>query len=208
MQETILYIKLVQNAEVTEKEVFLKDIAKVTCRDPHILARAKALKVYSFQEDKRQVISILKVIELLEKMSPNLTIDGMGNTTEVVVERIKPEKKKGILITIKTILIALICFFGTAFTIMAFHNDIGVNKMFEQIYFMVTGVKSDGYTALEIAYSIGLGSGIIIFFNHIGKRRITKDPTPVEVEMREYEMSVNTALAETADREGKTIDVS
>lgn len=208
MQETILYIKLVQNAEVTQKEIFLKDIAKVTCRDPHIIAKAKALKIYTFQEDKRQIISMLKIIELLEGISPNLTIDNIGSTTEVVVERIESVKSKGILITVKTILVALVCFFGTAFTVMSFHNDIGINEMFEQIFFMVTGTKSDGCTILEIAYSVGLGSGIIIFFNHIGKRRITKDPTPVEVEMREYEMAVNTALSETADREGKTIDVS
>ena len=45
-------------------------------------------------------------------------------------------------------------------------------------------------------------------FNHIGGRRITKDPTPIEVEMRIYEDDVNNALVETADREGKTIDVS
>lgn len=59
-----------------------------------------------------------------------------------------------------------------------------------------------------MAYSIGLAIGIIVFFNHIGGRRITKDPTPIEVEMRIYEDDVNNALVETADREGKTIDVS
>lgn len=208
MQETVLYIKLTQNAEVTQKELFLKDVAKITCRDQHIIAKAKAIKIYTFHEDKRQVISMLKIIELLEAISPNLIIENVGSTTEVVVERIESAKGKSMLNMVKTVLIALVCFFGTAFTVMSFHNDIGINKMFEQIFFMVTGTKSDGCTILEISYSIGLGSGIIIFFNHIGKRRITKDPTPVEVEMREYEMAVNTALAETADREEKTIDVS
>ncbi len=33
------------------------------------------------------------------------------------------------------------------------------------------------------------------------------DPTPIEVEMRKYEADVNTTLVDTADREGKTIDV-
>lgn len=102
----------------------------------------------------------------------------------------------------------LICFFGTAFTIMAFHNDIGINKVFMKVYEMIAGEASDGFTILEVAYSIGLAIGIIVFFNHIGGRRITKDPTPIEVEMRIYEDDVNNALVETADREGKTIDVS
>ena len=70
------------------------------------------------------------------------------------------------------------------------------------------GYPSDGYSILEVSYSVGLAVGIILFFNHVGGRRLTKDPTPIEVEMRTYETDVNKALIETADREGKSIDVS
>jgi stage V sporulation protein AA len=101
----------------------------------------------------------------------------------------------------------MISFFGTAFTIMAFHNDIGINAVFEKVYEMVMGQPSDGYSILEFSYSVGLAVGITVFFNHIGGRRITKDPTPIEVEMRTYERDVNTALIETAGREGKVKDV-
>ena len=59
---------------------------------------------------------------------------------------------------------------------------------------------------LERSYAFGLMAGILIFFNHIGKRRLTKDPTPIEVSMRNYEDDVNKTLSETWDREGKTIE--
>ena len=72
---------------------------------------------------------------------------------------------------------------------------------------VVAGTPAKGINILEISYSIGLAIGIIVFFNHIGGRRITKDPTPIEVEMRIYETDVNTALIETSDRQGDTIDV-
>ena len=75
------------------------------------------------------------------------------------------------------------------------------------MYEIVTGEKSSGCTALEISYSIGLCIGIVIFYNHVGGRRITKDPTPLEVEMKIYEQNVNMTLVETAEREGKEIDV-
>ena len=90
---------------------------------------------------------------------------------------------------------------------MAFHNDIGIREVFGQIYELLTGQEPQPVTALEIAYSIGLALGILVFFNHIGGRRITSDPTPIEVEMRKYETDVNQALTETADREKKTLDV-
>ena len=98
------------------------------------------------------------------------------------------------------------CFFGASFTIMAFHNDIGIVDVFGKYYELVTGKESSGFTVLEVSYSIGLAAGIILFFNHIGGRRITKDPTPIEVEMASYEEDVEKALIKNADREGLEVD--
>ena len=109
---------------------------------------------------------------------------------------------------LKSALIGIVIFFGSGFSIMAFHNDISINKLFAGVYEMVMGYPSDGYSILEVSYSIGLALGIVLFFNHVGGRRLTKDPTPIEGEMRVYETEVNKALIETADREGKTVDPS
>ena len=191
------------------EDVYVKDIAKLTCSDEHILAKVKAIKLHRFKENepKRQVISLLKIIEEIEKVCPGADVQSIGEAA-VMVEYINVNRHKGPVQTAKLLFVAMVSFFGTAFTIMAFHNDIGINDVFTKIYEMVTGRQGDGYGILELAYSLGLAIGIIVFFNHIGGRRITKDPTPIEVEMRIYEEDVNKALIETADREGKTIDVS
>ena len=204
-----LYLKAERCQEVTKDDVFLKDVAKVYCADAHITAKVKAIKLYSFgvKDNKRQAFSVLKIIELIQKACPNVTISNIGEM-DTLVERVNVDKHKGGIQLLKVIFVASISFFGTAFTIMAFHNDIGINKVFGKVYELVMGVPSANYTIIELSYSIGLALGIIIFFNHIGGRRITKDPTPIEVEMRIYEKEVNDALIETADREGKTIDVS
>ena len=209
MADTVIYIKADQNAEVMEPQVCVKDIASVYCQDKNVCARIKALRVHQFCDKgrKREVISILKVIELIEKECPRALVESVGENA-TLIEWIKADRHKGLVQWIKLVFVAAVSFFGTAFTIMAFHNDISINKLFARIYEIVTGVSPDGYTILEIAYSVGLAAGIIVFFNHIGGRRITKDPTPIEVEMRVYESDVNKALIETADREGKTIDVS
>lgn len=205
---TAIYIKAEQNVEMQTEDVYVKDIAKLTCSDMHILAKVKAIKVHSFKkgEPKRQVISLLKVIEEIAKACPGADVQSIGEAA-VMVEYINVNKHKGPVQMLKLIFVALISFFGTSFTIMAFHNDIGINEVFTKIYEMVMGYQGDGYGILELSYSLGLAIGIIVFFNHIGGRRITKDPTPIEVEMRIYEDDVNKALIETADREGKTIDV-
>ena len=79
--------------------------------------------------------------------------------------------------------------------------------MFGQIYQLVTGRTSDGFTILEITYSIGLIVGILIFFNHFGKKRFTVDPTPMEIQMRLYENDIQTTLIENSERRGEEIDV-
>lgn len=203
-----LYLKAEQNVELQSEDVYVKDIGKMTCSDEHILAKVKSIKLHRFKEGepKRQVISILKVIAEIEKDFPNVTVENLGEI-DVLVELINVDRHKSPVQTVKIVFVSLISFFGTAFTIMAFHNDIGINEVFTKVYEMVMGQKSDGYSILELSYSIGLAVGIITFFNHIGGRRITKDPTPIEVEMRVYETDVNKALIETADREGKMLDV-
>lgn len=205
----VLYLKAQQNAEVMQEHVCVKDIASVYCSDSSICAKVRSLKVYRFCEEKRkrQVISILKVIELIEKECPGVMVENIGETA-ILIELVNENTHKGPIQLLKLIFVACISFFGTGFTIMAFHNDISINKIFESVYELVMGYPSDGYSILEVSYSIGMAVGIIVFFNHVGGRRLTKDPTPIEVEMKIYETDVNKALIETADREDKTIDVS
>lgn len=208
MAGDILYLKADRNVEVTEDNVLLKDIAKMSCRNEHILNKAKTLKLYQFhrESEKRQIISILVAIEKLQKEFPGLTIENVGET-DTVVERVLVKGMDKKASVPKIIFVCLICFFGTAFTIMAFHNDISITKVFSNVYELVMGQKSDNYTILELFYSLGLSVGIIVFFNHIGGRRITKDPTPIEVEMRIYEEDVNKTFVDVWNREGKSVDV-
>ena len=63
-------------------------------------------------------------------------------------------------------------------------------------------------TELEISYSIGLALGIIVFFNHFSKKKITQDPTPIEVEKKKYNQDlINSKIAQSEEK-GHTIDVS
>ena len=85
---------------------------------------------------------------------------------------------------------------------------MGINEVFTEFYQIVMNREPQGLNTLEVSYSIGLAVGIIVFFNHVGGRRLTKDPTPIEVSIRNYEEDVDKALIATAGREGKEEDAS
>lgn len=207
MKSTVLYLKCEKDVETESRDVFLKDIASVTCTDKNVCARCKAIKVHHFQKDKqRVVISVMKLIQMITKECPEVLVQSVGET-DVLIEKIGVAEYKGWRQWGKVLLVCCISFFGTGFTIIAYNTEIEINEMFTKMY-DVFGVESlQRINLLELSYSLGLAAGIIIFFNHIGGRRITKDPTPIEVSIKNYERDVNLALIETADREGMEEDV-
>lgn len=210
-----LYLKIDKNTIVTDRHVKLSDIAKMECADPSIVRQLKQKKIYTFQEamNKKkqknvlQVFSVLKIIELIHEEYPNVDVTNEGES-DFIVEYIPDAKKPKWINAVKTVVLCVVIFFGAAFTIMAFNNDISVTELFSKFYQQVMGRESGGVTELEICYSIGLALGITIFFNHVGKKKITPDPTPIQVEMRKYEEDIDKAFIENAERKGHSVDVN
>ncbi len=209
---TTLHLKIGRNTVVWDRQVRLSDIADMECTDEAALRQLKQKKIYTFREDtgsrKNQlvVVSVLKIMEEIHKDYPELEISNEGETDFIIEYVPFPEKPEWVNLT-KTIVLCILIFCGAAFTIMAFNNDVGVGDVFAKFYHQVTGIESDGVTELEICYSIGLSFGILIFFNHVGRKKITHDPTPIQIEMRKYESDLDTAFIENAGRKGHSIDV-
>ena len=208
MIKKLVYIKADQNVKVSREKVYLQDVFKIITQDNTIKGKLNLLLIYDFSDKNklRAVISILEVIQIIQGFDPTVEIVSLGEN-DIVLELVEAKKSNAFLIGIKVLFVSLICFFGTAFTLMAFHNDINIVGLLENIYNLFGIAYQGGVGPLELGYSIGLGVGIIVFYNHIGKRRITKDPTPLEVEMRIYENDVNKTLIENATREGLETDV-
>lgn len=207
-----LYLKIPQNTIVTDRHVTLGDIAQMECTDMSIVRQLKQKKIFSFQDVKKkeknvfQVFSILKIIELIHEDYPNVDVTNEGEQDFIVEYIPNPDKPKWLEV-VKVVLLCIVIFFGSAFTIMAFNNDVSVPDIFSKLYLQIMGRESSGMTELEVSYCIGLSLGIMVFFNHIGKKKITADPTPIQVEMRKYEQDIDTAFIENAGRKGHSIDV-
>lgn len=206
-ESATLYIKGNRNVEVTKLNVTLGDILEIECSDPTILAKVKTLRILKIQEEKEQrfVISILKIISCIHEQYPKIEVQNLGQE-DMIITYEKQNTPSVFCHIIKTIFVAAVIFCGSAFSIMAFNNDVSVTKLFSQIYQMIMGKESDGFTVLEVTYSLGMAIGILIFFNHFGKKRFTVDPTPMEVQMRLYENDIQTTLVEDASRRGKEME--
>ena len=203
-----VYLKGDRNVEVQKTDVTLGDIVAMECSNKELIPKLKTLKILKIPDQKKQrmVISILKIIACIHEKYPGLEVQNMGEQDIIITY--EEQKTPGIAWhVIKTAIVVLITFFGAAFSIMAFNNDVSTAKLFSQIYEFVTGEVSDGLTMLEISYSVGITVGILVSFNHFGKKRFTVDPTPMEVQMRLYENDIQTTLVEDASRREQELDV-
>ncbi|MBO5509897.1 MAG: stage V sporulation protein AA, partial [Lachnospiraceae bacterium] len=112
--------------------------------------------------------------------------------------------------TIKAILLMLLTFFGTAYSIMSYNGDVGSDQLLQRLYLLFTGhdvaLTSTALLPGIISYSLGLGLGMIVFFNHGLNHNSKNDPTPLQVQMRQYEKEVNDSIIVDSGRKGTMID--
>ena len=204
MPGEVLYLKIDKNMLVKQERVSIGDIADVSCAAKPVENKVKTLRLPTekIKGPGRYVFSVLDVIQVIHGEYPQLTVSNLGESDFILTVE-KEKKPSDAASWAKTAFVCLLAFFGAAFSIMAFNNDIGVTKLFGQLYETFTGETSDGFTLLEISYSIGVGMGILIFFHHFACRKNISDPTPLEVEMRTYEDEVDTTTIEASGRNQK-----
>lgn len=208
--QVTVFLHFDQCSLVKEKRVLLSDVSSITTTDAVLKQKIGAVELYRFPKEKKEkkVFSVMKVIGLIGSLYPEVIISPVGEPDFIV--EYKPDKKSkcGTLLDwSKTAVVALAVFFGSAFTIVTFNKDASVEEIFPMIYRLTEGAERTGPGELEIAYSIGLPLGIILFFNHFLRKKIDSDPTPLQVQMRQYEKDVNSTIIENATREGKKENV-
>ena len=126
----------------------------------------------------------------------------------VIYYKAEELKSKKWVQVIKILFICATCFFGAGITVMGYNNDVDMVKVFGQLYKVFLGTKPDDPTFVELFYSVGLALGIFLFFNHVPGKKVTNEPTPIQVQMRLYEQDVNRTFLLGASRKGEELDVS
>ena len=194
-----IYLNLEQKQQVQDEKITLGQVADILCADQAVATRVRAIPVahFSGQKKQRSTLDITTIISKIQELYSSAQIVCTGETSmiiEYVPIKVQQINNNKVLNAVKVLVVCLVLFFGAAFTIITFNNDVSAADAFSKVYEALTGESSDNFTVLEISYAIGLPLGIMIFFNHFSGHRLTTDPTPIEVAMESYEYDVNDAL--------------
>ena len=198
-----IYIKPVSKVQIVEKRaVRLKDIAEVYCSDSKA-SNVGDLIVYNIPSDSEKrsyLISSMDIVKLIDKNFQNATVNNMGEM-DILIEYHPVKSKNNKVLEIFKIVFTCIVLFGGAMTaIMSFHSDSQIPAVFQNMYRIFFGVEATKPYIIYIPYSVGLASGIIIFFNHFVGRKITNDPTPIEVQMTTYDKEITSSIVDSLSK--------
>ncbi|MGE8204391.1 stage V sporulation protein AA [Heyndrickxia sp. NPDC080065] len=197
--ESLIYLRLRHRVEVKpDSTIKLSDIAQIIAPEK-ILLSLKQMPVYQVSKaDKTSVvIDIMKVIHLITEKFGAMDIQTVG-PSQTIIEIIYKNRKLSIPFFL---LIWILLFIGSALAIMNFHEDVSMRLVHQKIYKMITGFDESKPLILQIPYSLGLGLGMIIYFNHIFKKRFNEEPSPLEVEIFNYQQDVDNYVVMNENKE-------
>ncbi|WP_313641687.1 stage V sporulation protein AA [Paenibacillus sp. FSL K6-0276] len=186
-----IYIQLKNRVSVPKgKDITLGDIAFLIA-EPEL---KESLESILLKEPKQSdgnliLIDLLMVIPLIHELLPDAVIEPIGEGRTIVQIEGPMERKKPSVAMF--VLVWLLLFFGSALTIMNFHADVNMLEVQIRIVEMITGHRDEHPIVFQIAYSVGIGFGMVIFFNHLFKKKWNEEPTPLEVEMYLYQKNID-----------------
>ena len=190
---TTIYLRMRRNLYLSEyKQLQLRDISHIAA-PTKIKNMLEEKPIYRItKKDKNVVIidSFLIINSILEEYD-DVEIQSVG-PAQTVIRITGGRKKPNLLISV---MIWLLLFIGTAMTIMNFHYDVSMQEVQQKLHFILTGEKNDYPLWIQIPYSIGLGMGTLLFFNHWFTKRFNEEPSPLEVEIFNYQQELDSYLS-------------
>ncbi|CAM2804760.1 stage V sporulation protein AA [Paenibacillus sediminis] len=184
-----VYLRLRRHIQLPKGTIITLGHVAHILTDPEWESSLRDLKLYDpkEQDGKLILIDMMQIIRSIKQILPEVKVEYMGEP-HVMVEMTVDEKKPSVFMFV---LVWILLFFGSALTIMNFHADVNMKEVQIRIVEIISGRRDEHPYLFQVAYSFGIGFGMILFFNHLFKKKWNEEPTPLEVEMFLYQESLN-----------------
>ena len=195
-----IYIKPKKKVTLTQRQhITIYDVADVVATK-EVTAKVKKMALLTIdnraQKKQNHLVSVTDIIARIQQGYPNATINNVGEMDTWVQYMTAPSTDHRLLKWSKIAMVSIILFIGSSTAIMSFHTDGQMPKIFEKYYSIFFGIQNPNPQIINIPYSIGLAVGIIVFYNHFMGKKLTDDPTPIEVEMEQYDREVTETMVD------------
>lgn len=195
----MIYIRMRNRVQVKQNQkVKIKDIARILGKDETVKQLEEKILLTVKKEDQNIIIiDLVQMIETIQAIDQTLEIQTFG-PAQTIIEVICDKSKVSFL---SFSAVWLLLFLGAVMTIMNFHVDVSMREVHQKLFTIITGKVDDKPLLIQVPYSIGLGLGMILFFNHFFKKRFNEEPSPLEVEMFNYQQDLDQYVIMNENRE-------
>ncbi|TYR82530.1 stage V sporulation protein AA [Priestia megaterium] len=187
--ENVLYVKMKHRVQVKPNESIKVGQVAIMVTEESFKKEIEQLVVYQVSMSDRNIviIDLMKVIQSIKSHYPHLDIQTIG-PAQTIVEVVYKKRQSSFFFFLA---VWFLLFIGAAMAIMNFHEDVSMQQVHQKLFYMLTGLQDQQPLLIQIPYSIGLGLGMILFFNHVFRKRINEEPSPLEVEMFNYQQDLD-----------------
>ncbi|MBS4194553.1 stage V sporulation protein AA [Lederbergia citri] len=184
-----IYVRMRSRVETKEcKKITLSQTAQIIAPDQYF-QDLHNLIVYELSKNDNQlvVLDVMRVINIISLHFPDCEVQTIG-PSQTIIEVIK---KKKLTSWPLFLFVWLLLFTGSGLAILNFHEEVSMQAVHQKLYWIITGKEVTKPLLLQIPYSFGIGMGMILFFNHIFKKRFNEEPSPLEIEMFNYQQDLD-----------------
>lgn len=185
----IVYLKMKKKLELSERtHIQLKHIAYISTNSLQ-KRKLENTPIYRITKKDKNIIVIdsFLIIDYLNQIYKDLEFQLIG--PEQTIINVQTNRKSPSIVL--TACVWVLLFIGAAMTIMNFHYDVSMQEVQQKLHLILTGEENEFPLWIQIPYSIGLGVGMVLFFNHWFSKRINEEPSPLEVEIFNYQQDLD-----------------
>ncbi|GAB6933546.1 stage V sporulation protein AA [Calditerricola satsumensis] len=186
---TTLYMSMKERIYVRPQTVVKVGDVATFVGDPAVIQMLRPLPLYPIQMSDGQlvVIDVMHVIDAIHRRLPHVDVVPVG-PTETIIEVLYDRRRPHLLFVALT---WILLFVGSGLALMNFHGDVSMEEVHRRLYFLITGEFNAEPLVLQIPYSLGIGVGMVLFFNHLFRKKLNEEPSPLEVEMFLYQQNLD-----------------
>jgi stage V sporulation protein AA len=197
----MVYVRLRKKVTARPGQILrLCDVAQVIADESYTAVREIPVYEPDFKDGNLAVLDLIDVVRRIRSAFPGLDVRSIG-PAQVIIE-LQTSRATPRLWWVTGVWLLL--FVGSALAIMNFHADVSMREVHERIYYLMTRQRVHQPLVLQIPYSLGIGIGMLVFFNHLFKRRLNDEPSPLELEMYLYQENLDQYVIEHEKQKERT----
>ena len=135
------------------------------------------------------VIQAVDIVRRVQEKYPDGIVHVLGEGKTMAEPAVHKAAQKGPLLWLRAAGVAIILFFGAMLSILYFHADVNMPEVHRTMWGLLTGEEGADPLPFNIAYTLGIPIGVLLFMGGIGGRKRKKQPGALEISEYEYEKS-------------------